>query len=274
MKHETFAKYPPAGMDLAQRALLTVWDCLAMYRDDLVLVGGLAVSLLTRPAPNGQPGPVTLDVDFGINVGASEGMYGSIRDTLSAHGFRWKGGRFIREIEGMKLYVDLLTDDGKSARGTVTVDDGLAVAMIPGIERAMRCVRVVEVTGRTLLNVQQTQHIRVADVGPLLVLKLNAYGGPTGRKAPKDAHDIIYLLSEYLDGPAKAVAAFHQEKSQNRAMTGALDTLRAGFASVEGEGAIACAAFRLSNQHESPELADESLRIRQLCVTLAEALLA
>jgi hypothetical protein len=36
---------------------------------------------------------------------------------------------------------------------------------------------------------------------------------------------------------------------------------------------MACAAFRLNNRHELPALAAESLRIRQQCVTLAEALL-
>jgi hypothetical protein len=30
-------------------------------------------------------------------------------------------------------------------------------------------------------------HVRVADIGPLLVLKLNAFGGPSDRRLPKDA---------------------------------------------------------------------------------------
>jgi hypothetical protein len=50
MKHGTYAQYPADSMDLPQRALLTIWDCLADYRDGLVLVGGLAVRHLTHPA--------------------------------------------------------------------------------------------------------------------------------------------------------------------------------------------------------------------------------
>jgi len=43
---------------------------------------------------------------------------------------------------------------------------------------------------------------------------------------------------------------------------------------VDAEGPVACAAFRLNNQHTTAALADESARIRQLCVTLAQELLA
>ncbi len=87
MKHDTFDKYPADSLDLTQRALLTTWDCLSDFRDDLVLVGGLAVRYLTRRAEEGLPDAVTLDVDFGISIGTSNGMYGSIRQTLSAHDF-------------------------------------------------------------------------------------------------------------------------------------------------------------------------------------------
>jgi len=37
---------------------------------------------------------------------------------------------------------------------------------------------------------------------------------------------------------------------------------------------MACAAFRLNNQHDEPQNEQAALRIRQQCVTLAQALLA
>jgi hypothetical protein len=37
---------------------------------------------------------------------------------------------------------------------------------------------------------------------------------------------------------------------------------------------MSCAAFRLNNLHLNPELEDESMQIRQQCVTLAQALLS
>ncbi len=237
-------------------------------------MGGLAVRHLTQPPAEGMPGPVTLDVDFGISIGAGGDMYGSIRDTLSAHGFKWEEKRFVRKFDEMNLYVDLLTDDDKADSGTAIVDDGLSVSVFPGINRALEQNRFITVSGTTLLGVPQTAEVRVAEVGPLLVLKLNAFGGPQGRKAPKDVHDMLYLALNYLEGSGKAVAAFHEEKSAgNRGMSHALHALKNYFATPESPGPMACAAFRLNNQHLAPEFQDESERIRQQCVTLADALL-
>jgi hypothetical protein len=274
MKHATFDAYPPEGLDLAKRTLITVWDSLAAYPGDLVLVGGLAVDLLTRPAAEGTPGAVTMDVDLGVSLAAGEGMYGSITNTLAGHGFRWQDGRFIRVLDGLKMYVDLLTDDGSSLRGTAMVDDGLGVSILPGIERALASRREVSVSGRSLVGSERTVVVQTASVGPLLVLKLNAFGGPTGRKAPKDAHDVVHLLTNYVEGPSAAVSAFHAEREINRGMKGAVQSLESYFLSPESEGSLACASFRLNNQQARPELAVESLLIRQQCVTLAEALLS
>lgn len=275
MKFDTYDKYLASDTHLPPQALLTAWDCLAAFREDLVLVGGLAVRYLTKPPFGGQPGPVTLDVDFAISMGVGGDMYGSVRDTLAGHGFKWIDKRFVRSFPGLNLYIDLLTDDGKADQGTVIVDDGLSVSVLPGIDRALACWRVVEVTGTTLRGVTRTEKIKVAEIGPLLALKLNAFGGPDGRKTGKDAHDILHLATQYLDGIPAAVAGFQAEKSAgNRAMRHALACLRKYFSHVDAEGPVACAAFRLNNQHTSPSLADESTRIRQLCVTLAQELLA
>jgi len=275
MKHETFEEYPADAMDLPQKALLTTWDCLSDYRDDLVLVGGLAVRHLTKPPVEGMPGPVTLDVDFGISIAASGGMYGSIRETLSAHGFKWEDKRFVRKFAEMSLFVDLLTDDGEADSGTAIVDDSLPVGVVPGISRALERSRFISISGTTLLGVQQTELIRVAEVGPLLVLKLNAFGGPVGRKANKDVHDTLYLAMNYLDGTQKAIADFQEEKSAgNRGLPHALHALNSYFKTPDAQGPMACAAFRLNNRHREAEFLEESERIRQQCVTLAEELLA
>lgn len=275
MKHDTFDKYPAGAMDLPQRALLTTWDCLADYRDDLVLVGGLAIHHLTKPPTKGLPGPVTLDVDFGISIAASGGMYGSIRETLSGHGFEWTDKRFVREFEQMTLFVDLLTDDGKADTGTAIVDNSIPVGVVPGITRALERSRFTIVSGTNLLGANQTEEIRVAEVGPMMVLKLNAFGGPVGRKAPKDVHDVLYLAMNYLEGTPRAIAAFHEEKNAgNRGMPHALHALRSYSSGPEAQGPMSCAAFRLNNRHLDPQFEEESMRIRQQYVTLAEALLS
>jgi len=239
-----------------------------------VLVGGLAVRYLTKPPAEGLPGPVTLDVDFGVSIAADSGAYPGIRENLSGHGFKWIKGRFTRQFPTLELHIDLLTDDDKSDTGTVVMDDSLHVSIIPGINRALACHRTMKITGKTLLGNSQTEELRVAEVGPMLVLKLNAFGGPSGRKAPKDAHDILYLAMNYLGGTAAAVAGFQEERRiGHRGITGALKCLEAQFSSPDAQGSVACAAFRLNNQHEEPQNEEASLRIRQQCVTLAQALL-
>ena len=277
MKHDTFEKYEASNLDLPQRALLTAWDCLAAYQDDLVLAGGLAVKHLSTVPDEGIPGPVTLDVDFGIRIGASGGMYGTIRDSLDAHGFAWndKLKRFSRKFEEMDLFIDLLTDDGKSDMGTAIVDDGLPVGTLPGINRALENRRWVEIKGRTLVGSEVSLRVAVAEVGPMLALKLNAFGGPRGRKAPKDVHDALYLALHYLDGTERAIKAFHQEREAgNRAIPHATSALERYFKDENDEGPMSCAAFRLNNRHQEPDLLDESMQIRQQCVTLAQELLS
>jgi hypothetical protein len=275
MKQDTFDQYPPDKVGLPEQALLTIWDCLPDYREDLVLVGGLAVRYLTKPPVGGQPGAVTLDVDLGISMAAEGGAYPGIRENLSGQGFIWKENRFVRTFGGWPLYLDLLTDDGRADQGSVVIDDGLNVGLFPGIDRALKCHRLIRISGKTLLGVPLTEQVKVAEAGPLLVLKLNAFGGPSGRKAPKDAHDILYLAMNYLDGTQPAVASFRAELAAgNRGLANALKCLEQYFASPEAQGPMACAAFRLNNLHRDPLHEAESLRIRQQCVTLAEMLLS
>lgn len=274
MKHDTFDKYPADSLELPARALLTAWDCLPRFRDDLVLVGGLAVRYLTKVPEEGLPGAVTLDVDFGVSTAADGAMYPGIRENLSSHGFTWENGRFVRKFPNVELHIDLLTDDGRSDAGTVAVDDGLNVSIFPGIKRALECHREVAISGDSLRGNPVTQTIKIAEAGPLLVLKLNAFGGPNGRKAPKDAHDILYLATNYLDGPAAAVARFREERRiGNRAFEHASRCLEDLFSHPDAQGPVACAAFQLNNQHNEPWNEEVSLRIRQRCVTLAQALL-
>jgi hypothetical protein len=95
-KFATFATYPAESLPTAEAALLTVWRTLERYQSDLVLVGGLAVHYLTRRNVPGLPGAVTMDVDFGITLGASGGQYGTIQSDLSGLGFKTENRRLGR----------------------------------------------------------------------------------------------------------------------------------------------------------------------------------
>src|SRR5215475_8031570 len=188
-KFGRFEDYPKNSLQSAEAALLTAWNCLERYHDQIVLIGGLALHYLTKPTDAGLAGAVTLDVDFGISLGASGGQYGTIKSDLSGLGFKLEENRIVREFGNLKLYLDFITEDPPSVKGSRVVDD-IVASIFPGINRALACRRIVRVSGRDLYGSVQQCHIAVADIGPLLVLKLNAFGGPIGRRLPKDAYDI------------------------------------------------------------------------------------
>jgi len=79
----------------------------------------------------------------------------------------------------------------------------------------------------------------------------------------------------YTEGISAAIEGFHAEKSAgNRGIPHAIHALKTYFSGPEAQGPMACAAFRLNNRHLALEFREESERIRQQCVTLAEALLS
>jgi hypothetical protein len=146
------------------------------------------------------------------------------------------------------------------------VDDVVA-SVISGVNRALDARRMVTVQGRDLYGTEQKCLVAVADIGPLLVLKLNAFGNPTGRRIPKDAYDILLAVTGFIDGAESAVAAFHAEaKTGNTGYEFALATLRKDFSSPDQDGPIRAAEFHPGN-------ASNRDRIRQNVATVGEMLL-
>jgi predicted nucleotidyltransferase len=265
-KFGKFDDYPPRSLESAESALLTAWRSLEQYHNDLVLVGGLAVHYLTRRDLSGLPGAVTLDVDFGITLGASGGQYGTIKTDLAGLGFTSEGNRLVRKFGDIALYLDFLTEDPPSVTGARVVDDVVA-SVIPGVNRALASRRIMTVHGRDLYSVEQTCQVAVADIRPLLVLKLNAFGGPTGRRSPKDAYDVLLAVTGFIDGPEAAVLAFRAEKDAgNPAYTAALAALRADFSEANQDGPVRAAEFY-------PGDAADRDRVRQQVVTMGRILL-
>src|SRR5436190_5000152 len=109
-KFGTFGDYPKDSLASAEKALLTAWRSLERYHDDLVLVGGLAVHYLTKREVTGLPGAVTMDVDFGISLGASGQQYGTIKSDVAGRGFKAEDNRLVRKHGNMKLNLDFLTE--------------------------------------------------------------------------------------------------------------------------------------------------------------------
>lgn len=265
-KFGTFQDYPKESLPAAEAALLTAWRTLERYHDDLVLVGGLAVHYLTRHDLPGLPGAVTMDVDFAITLGASGGQYGTIKSDLGGLGFVYEGNRFVRKFKNLNLYLDFLTEDPSSVTGGRVVDDVMA-SIVPGVNRALACRRMIEVSGWDLYEVKQHCRIAVADIGPLLVLKLNSFGGPTGRRLPKDAYDILLAVTGFIDGTESALRAFRAEsEAKNTGYASALATLRADFSEITQDGPVRAAEFFPGNKEDRE-------RIRQDVVTVGRFLL-
>ena len=266
-KFGTFGEYPRDSLMSAQAALLTAWRSLERYHENLVLVGGLAVHYLTKRDVPGLPGAVTMDVDFGISLAASGGQYGTIKLDLAGLYFKSEGDRLVRKFGNQKLYLDFLTEDPPALNGARIVDDVIA-SVIPGVNRALACRRILAVKGRDLYGTEQECKVAVADIGPLLVLKLNAFGGPTGRRLPKDAYDVLLAVTGFLDGPESAVAAFRAEaKAGNTGYEFALKALQQDFSDPDQDGPIRAAEFHPGNTGNRD-------RIRQDVATVGKILLA
>lgn len=268
-KHGTFAEYPSRSLAASETALLTIWPTLHRYHGDLVLVGGLAVHYLTRRGPSHWPGAVTMDVDLGIALGATGGQYGTVGSDLAGLGFKRDPEmreRLVRQVDGVDLYVDFLTEDPPATTGARMVDDVVA-SVIPGINRALESRRWVKVAGRDAYGAQTECEIAVADIGPLLVLKLNAFGGPTGRRHPKDAYDVLLSVTSFVDGPAAAVAAFRKEGERgNAGYSTAVETLRRDFAALDADAPLRAANFLRGT-------ASDQKRAQEELVTAAKFLL-
>jgi hypothetical protein len=266
-KYETFGSYPQRSLLSAEAALLTVWPSLSRYHDDLVLVGGLAIHYLTKRDIQGLPGAITLDVDLGISLAASGGQYGTIKSDLEGLDFVSEGQRLVRRKEDIALYIDFLTEDAnRRALGSRVVDEVIA-NVVPGINRALACYRTLLIKGTDVYGAQQNCQMKVADIGPLLVLKLNAFGGPSGRRLPKDAYDILLTVTAFVDGPAAAIKGFRaEEAAANPAYKIARRVLENDFSEINRDGPIRAAEF-LGQSGKNRE------QIRQDLVTLARSLL-
>ena len=109
--------------------------------------------------------------------------------------------------------------------------------------------------------------LAVADIGPLLVLKLNAFGGPTGRRHPKDAYDVLLAVTSFIDGPEAAIAGFQAEATmENLGFVTAREALRKDFFDSNSDGPIRAAEFLRGTM-------DDQKRVREELVTVARFLL-
>jgi len=192
------------------------------------------VKYLTRPIVGLLRGAVTMDVDFGISLAADGGMYGTIADELAGQRFKRDAkGRYVREVEGLTIYLDLLTENPALGRGAALVD-GIPVESFPGVQRALATRAPVAIKGNDAYEVEKQVLVPVSGTGPLLVLKINAFDV---REQPKDAYDVLLAVSNHTGGSEAAIAAFGLEaQARNTGYCQAAAALRKHFVAEDQSG--------------------------------------
>ncbi len=263
--------YPAESLRTTEKALFEAWDSLENFRSDLVVVGGLAVHYHTRdqisPVYFGAP---TLDVDFGISLGTDAGMKGTVQFDLLQAGYESIGNRMVKTLEsGEKLFIDFLTEHPPNEQGSRNISD-ITASICPGINRALEVREYAEISGFDRFGDLRCFRIPICGMGPLLVLKLNAFAKRQNEKKAKDAYDILVAVSSCSGGAAAAIDAFEIEKQANNpAMAVALATLARDFIHPDGPGPRLARQFRFASSQE----VERGLRLQTDLVAIAQALL-
>ena len=236
---EHYEDYSAEDTARSESALLTVWAVLHDFVEDLVLVGGLVPRYICRP-PAGALQPVTMDVDLGVSLAMSSGMYDTTKTRLEKAGFEWVDKRFVKTIGKVDLFLDFLTDKpDEDAPDSAMVDD-IPVGAVFGVNRALELYREVEVSGKDLYGADVTERVKVCEVGPFICLKLQAYHN---RAQSKDVFDFVRAVRDYDNGTDAAVAAFRAESGRNLAFDCAVHTLKERFGGASSKGPVQYADF-------------------------------
>ena len=204
-KPATLEGYSGEYLRLVRSVCLYAATVLGDLLDDLVVVGGLAPSLLIDQSelPIGLDAHLgTRDLDLGLALSILEeeryeelsvrlrdaGFAPDVNDQGNVTNQRW------RHDSERPITIDfLIPPSGKSDRGGTLrhLQQGFAAVITPGLHLAFADRRRVEVSGRTPSGEEAVRAIWVCGPGALLVLKALAF---RNRGANKDAYDFSYVL--------------------------------------------------------------------------------
>ncbi|MSU73490.1 MAG: hypothetical protein EXS43_14320 [Opitutus sp.] len=101
----------------------------------------------------------------------------------------------------------------------------------------------------------------MCEVGPFLVLKLNAFAH---RQQPKDAFDVYKTVLHYDGGTAAAAQRFRAEAELNSGFNVACDALGAHFATAIGGSPTRCAEFMIGGLQGQMPASDFAFRRNQI----------
>ncbi len=264
--------YTVDQVSACHQTLLTLVANLGPWRDCVCVIGGMVPLLLldeTRETASRYVPTMDVDLVLDLDLLANVEAYRRLETNLEEHGFvryenhdnRQVNYRWIRRVDGgATVIVDLLCEGDEKPGSALGVTKGVAALRIPGAHLAIRDNVIVEITGELLDGGGvTTECVKVAGVIPYVVLKSYAYAE---RKEEKDAHDLIYILSEYEGGPdavAELYARRLEEWLDEPMVAGAVLLLRTHFGTDEhGEGhrkngCVSYARFHLTPGHHEQE---------------------
>lgn len=229
--------------------LLEIMTVLGEFRENVVIVGGNVPSLLFPLATEKHSG--SLDIDLALDSNRMPyDTYKTVAKTLSARGYYRREAEqpfiFHRDIEGQNgriitVEIDLLAPEyggtGKSRRHQ-KIQDTVA-RKTRGCDLVFESAVRVNLTGTLPNGAENEVTIRVASIGPFLVMKGMALWE---RMKEKDAYDIYYCCRNYPGGLQAAVTDIRPLMSSYLAMEG-LGKIKTKFASVDAIGPTSVADF-------------------------------
>jgi len=249
------SEYPKEQAELVRQTCLYVATKLGDLLDELVVVGGLAPSLLIpeESVPKGEDIHVgTMDLDLGLSLALlNADRYEELTARLRRARFepdineagnptfqRWK----IELSRGLKVTVDFVIPpslDGDEGGKIRNIEKDFAAVITPGLHLAFKDRQKVSLIGTTILGEKANREIWVCGPGAFVILKALAFGS---RGENKDAYDLYYVIRNYgsgIDDVFKCLnPLLHEQETQK-----ALQILRRDFSDPDKVGPRRVAEF-------------------------------
>lgn len=249
-KPTTAAGYTREHVALVRSTCLYVATKLGDLMDDLVVVGGLAPSLLVAQDGPVEPHVGTMDLDVALTVTLlDERRYQALTERLRRAGFSQdenEDGNLTRQrwmITGTaKVTVDFLIQpmrpDDRGGR-LRDIEADFAAIIAPGLHLAFRDRVRVTLSGPTIVGEEASRDVWVCGAGAFVVLKALAFNL---RGENKDAYDLFYVVRNFGAG-VEDVAASLGPLLEDAAAAEAVSILRRDFLTHNGVGPRRVAKF-------------------------------
>jgi len=262
-KPTTAAGYTPEQLQLTRATCLYVATKLGDLMDELVIVGGLAPSLLVdqENLPDGAETHVgTRDLDVGLTLALlDQERYTTLTERLRGAGFspdvneegnptrqRWR----IKGID--KVTVDFLIQPTRSEdRGgrLRDIEPDFAAVIAPGLHLAFEDRVKVSLSGKTILGEEATREVWVCGPGAYIILKALAFDD---RGENKDAYDLFYVIRNFgagVEDVAGAIRPLFGDESSIQA----IEILRRDFLDHDALGPRRVAEFLSSGPDDATQ---------------------